>query len=95
MRRMPAREVAQHLGRVLRECDEFKAPTPADTVDKNRRIGEVAAALVRSIDSDFMMVIHTDQGRWGIDEPDPAGPARWYDGYSGGAHNGSATRSRF
>lgn len=94
MRRMPSREIANHLGRVLRTCDEFRAKSPGDLVDINFRVSAVASQLVAAIDGEFMMVIHSEGGKWGEGEPDPAGPARWPEGYNGGAHDGSATRTR-
>lgn len=94
MRRMPHAEIAIHLGRVLRSCAEFKPASPAGSVDTNRRISVVARQLAEAIDNSFAMVIHTDQGQWGVHEPDPAGPARWPEGYNSGAHDGSATRFR-
>lgn len=94
MRRMPAQEISQYLGRVLRDQPEFKAASPGRLPDMNERISAVCAALVRAIDTQRMMVIATEDGshRFGVEEPDPAGPARWYDGYMGGAHDGSASR---
>lgn len=92
---MPAKEIAQRFGSVLRNFPEFKAKRPGELYDLNDRLSMVTAALAQSIDNDFMMVIHTDGGRWGVDEADPAGPARWPDGYQGGAHDGSARRVGF
>lgn len=95
MRRMPPKEIANHFGRVLRTCDEFRAKTPAGLVNMNDRVSAVASQLVAAIDSDFIMVIHSEGGKWGESEPDPAGPPRWYEGYQDGAHDGSARRPGF
>jgi hypothetical protein len=98
---MPDDEIASLFGTVLREQPEFKPATPADSVDINKRIKLVTAALAATLNKPYCMVIHTDDGpdglsgKWGIDEPDPAGPARRHDRYCGGAHDGSATRAGF
>ncbi len=101
MRRMPDKEVASLFGSVLREQPEFKPASPAKSVHTNQRISAVACALAAMLNKPYCMVIHTDpradrmSGAWGVDEPDPAGPARWHDGYNDGAHDGSATRPGF
>ena len=95
MRRMPEKEIAQRLGSVLRTFPEFSAKRPADLCSLNDRLTVITAALASCVDNDFAMVIHTDHGKWGVDEPDPAGPARWHEGYCGGAHDGSSGRGRF
>jgi len=101
MRRMPDDELASVFGTVLREQPEFKPSSPAQSVDTNQRIKVVTRALAAALNKPFSMVIHTDprpdglSGVWGVDEPDPAGPARRPDGYMDGAHDGSATRRGF
>lgn len=82
MRRLPRKELVERLAGSLRREQEFSG-RGRDLLATGERVSTIAGRLADLIDGTSMMVIQTDAinahglpGRWGIDEPDPAGLPR-------------------
>ncbi|WP_336973438.1 hypothetical protein [Sphingobium aromaticiconvertens] len=82
MRRLRRQDLVNYFATLLREDFSFKR-SGENVLDLSSRASRMAETLARYVDGPNRMVIETDPvdplgtlGRWGADEPDPAGPPR-------------------